>query len=71
MKSNVKVVVAKKTSDYWGTTEGQEMLVTRSYFYNGESWYNLQDQTTKVRIKSPSILWDEKNNNDKYPGSQN
>lgn len=31
-----KIVKMNRTSDFWGTQEGVEVVVKREYFYNGE-----------------------------------
>jgi hypothetical protein len=37
---------------------GKKCGVLKSFFYNGENWYKLQEENSDKIFNSPSIFWD-------------
>jgi hypothetical protein len=52
-----KTVVGTADSKLFNVSEGKICVVKRSYFYNGEGWYELEDPETGETFGSPDVFW--------------
>jgi hypothetical protein len=52
-----KQVVGNTDNSVFNVSKGRECVVLRSFWYNGEGWYLLEDVLTKERFESPDIFW--------------
>ena len=52
-----KIVVGKTDNSIFNVSKGQECVVLKSFWYNGEGWYLLEDLETKESFESPDVLW--------------
>lgn len=51
-------VIGKETSEMFEVVEGKICKVIRDFFYNGESWYKLEDEEGN-KFESPTVFWRE------------
>ena len=52
-----KTVTGKTDNSVFGVSKGQKCVVLKSFWYNGEGWYLLEDLKTKERFESPDVFW--------------
>ena len=52
-----KIVIGKTDNSIFGVSKGQECIVLKSFWYNGEGWYLLEDKRTNKRFESPDVFW--------------
>lgn len=58
MKKNV---IGKTDNSLFNVFKGRECVVLKSFWYNGEFWYALEDVETKERFESPDVFWKSEN----------
>lgn len=50
-------VTCKDTSEFWGTIEGRVGIVTKDYFYNGETHFKGIWEDTKEKFDLPTVFF--------------
>ena len=58
MKKNI-YVVGNTDNSLFDVCCGKVCKVIKDFFYNGETWYKLQDLETKEYFDSPTVFWNE------------
>ena len=55
-----KIVIGKTNNSMFNVIDGRECFVVKSFWYNGEGWYELRDLKTDERFESPDVFWKDK-----------
>ena len=53
-----KIVVGTKNNSVFDVVKGRKCVVLKSFWYNSEGWYLLEDIETKERFESPDVFWE-------------
>ena len=52
------IVVGNTDNKLFDVFKGRKCKVLKSFWYNGESWYLLEDIDSKEQFESPDIFWE-------------
>ncbi len=51
------IVVGNTDNTIFNVNKDKKCIVLKSFWYNGEGWYLLQDINTEERFESPDVFW--------------